>query len=952
MITYLSEFFQQCHLEQQQQQQGASGGASKSNNFYFNWIVLLTEMLDKCSQPPPIFAPNTANQPLAHSTQNATTLGVNYQSCIFACLNSLFNYINLAEMNTWAFINDELMRIVVNKYMNSSNLWNESLDLIKQAVNKSSSLTGYDVYNQSQINQNSLAAGGNADSATAVPVPGPSTSYFKKELPGRTLAFDFDYKLFIPQAATDPGNAKLPPLNLLNFHLYNNNMNSNLVNSSAKSTALSSGGWKRPHLSQARTRDRLNSLLSTLSANNANGGSTGTRITFGGAVVVNKNGDPAAKTTNDIIMLQDENHDDDEENEDEEESDQNEDDDIEDGLENTTPGGGSTPPSVVALASEVVDDLNARDEAENEEEDEEDENNNTGDGNKDFNSSARLSNASSSSQSLLAIDNSNSNIKLNNSSGVHQTSSRQHDMSTANDSLVNNSSSNTTSTSNSSSNKSTILISPTSYGANRSVHSNPANSPQIESPQFRSNKKPAIISPKPIYAPQSSASVSSPPFSNHSLNNSNNSAISPRTTVALESESNTVVISQAPTQTGGYAAKHSHKRSMNMPPPPMLASNNKHTPSQSQYLPPPPSYLSKNQQTALFKTSTSSSTEYINSLNGNLDQPAAGSGGFGGIRSGSGSSNGSGSIDDNNFINNTFSFLDEMDSDMMNLKLSQQDPPKVKSIPEVDESVKSKMAAADDSNFPWQAVISPQSADFEPTVLQKARTLSEYTSGGESTTNINSTSTVSSSAAGYNLTESKRYSNSTIVSPWPEGSAASPISSAQLRSISSKTKPMAPKLKQMAATIGVSSGVDVLKAINSSAMTGSLDSSTSITNNTMTTPNTPNTNSNASSTCTSKINIVNSNSNSIDALDTVVLMDQHQQQQSQIARRPVTKIIRSDSYQNIDSPSAYSHKPQAPAPPPKTSMTKITVTQSSPQQQQMSQQQPSPPQVQYKQQRR
>lgn len=109
VITYMSEFFQQCQMEQ-------SSDDIKSN-FYFNWIVFLTELLEK-----------------SHNIQ--------YQSCVIVCLNSLLNYINFSDQTTWSFINEELLRVVI-KFINTS-LWNEMLDLIKLTVSKSSSLISLD----------------------------------------------------------------------------------------------------------------------------------------------------------------------------------------------------------------------------------------------------------------------------------------------------------------------------------------------------------------------------------------------------------------------------------------------------------------------------------------------------------------------------------------------------------------------------------------------------------------------------------------------------------------------------------------------------------------------------------------------------------------------------------------------------------------------------------------
>jgi len=180
VITYLSEFFQFCQSEQNSSSSYSSNddqlNSSKSNNFYFNWIVFLTELLDK-----------HANNP-------------QYQSCVLLCLNSLLNFISFTDQATWSFINEELMRII-SKYVSTS-LWSEALDLIKLTVSKSSSLTDLNTNkNNSGLNKQQRAATDSAMMSSHLPsqVPVSSQNFFgKKELPGRTLEFDFDFSLFVP----------------------------------------------------------------------------------------------------------------------------------------------------------------------------------------------------------------------------------------------------------------------------------------------------------------------------------------------------------------------------------------------------------------------------------------------------------------------------------------------------------------------------------------------------------------------------------------------------------------------------------------------------------------------------------------------------------------------------------------------------------------------------------
>ena len=167
VITYLSEYFQQCQCDE-----------TACTSFYFKWIVFLTELLDKSSNNP------------------------QFQSCVFICLNSLISFISFNEPKTWAFINEELMHIIV-KYLNTS-LWSEALELIKLTVNKSSSLIGLTSTGNTGINLANnpkffLSSSTDLSTNLSVSQQIPSTSFFnKKELPGRTLEFDFDFSLFVP----------------------------------------------------------------------------------------------------------------------------------------------------------------------------------------------------------------------------------------------------------------------------------------------------------------------------------------------------------------------------------------------------------------------------------------------------------------------------------------------------------------------------------------------------------------------------------------------------------------------------------------------------------------------------------------------------------------------------------------------------------------------------------
>lgn len=169
VITYLCEFFQQC-LNEQSSNNGADSltddSSSKSCNFYFNWIVFLTELLEK-----------------SHTHAQL-------QSCILICLTALLNYIDFGDQKSWSFINEELLRVVL-KYINTP-LWSETLDLIRLVVSKSSSL-------QSKSTISPRVSMNEASNVPMTQVPVLSHSFYsKKELPGRTLDFEFDFGVFMP----------------------------------------------------------------------------------------------------------------------------------------------------------------------------------------------------------------------------------------------------------------------------------------------------------------------------------------------------------------------------------------------------------------------------------------------------------------------------------------------------------------------------------------------------------------------------------------------------------------------------------------------------------------------------------------------------------------------------------------------------------------------------------
>lgn len=258
VIAYLSEFFQQCELENPTLHKPTNSGSS-TTSYYFPWILFLTELLER--------------------NHNQT-----HQACVLACLQSLLNYVDLGDSSAWAFINDELMRIVV-KFINTP-LYPDALDLIKLSVSKSSSLitTTKPSYNSS------------ATQPKTTPIT--MHNFFpRRELPGRTLEFDFDFGIFSAnkiqsgQNSTQPAmnnnpNEKIllskqilannppPYLGLVNvhqsdlFHMLYQYMNSTSVHHAGMNNHHPQGGWKKPMLSKPRTRERFSSLLTAINKYN------------------------------------------------------------------------------------------------------------------------------------------------------------------------------------------------------------------------------------------------------------------------------------------------------------------------------------------------------------------------------------------------------------------------------------------------------------------------------------------------------------------------------------------------------------------------------------------------------------------------------------------------------------------------------------------------------------
>lgn len=190
----------------------------QNTNFHLNWIIYLTELLEKNSQ----------NQ--------------KYQICVLYTLNSLLNCINFNDKSKWTYINNELLRILV-PYLNGA-LWKDALELIRLAVSKSSSLL---------INKQPFSFQPTFNEV--------ETTTGKKELPGRTLEFDFD---FAPYNLSDSRHSSPTTSKKSSTDETANEIST--INSRKLKINNFKSSWKKPHLSQSRTREKFVALLNSSGA--------------------------------------------------------------------------------------------------------------------------------------------------------------------------------------------------------------------------------------------------------------------------------------------------------------------------------------------------------------------------------------------------------------------------------------------------------------------------------------------------------------------------------------------------------------------------------------------------------------------------------------------------------------------------------------------------------------
>ena len=230
VITYLSEYFTQFRQLK-----------DTNLNFHLKWIIFLTELLEK----------NSLNQ--------------QYQACVMICLNSLLNSINFNDSSNWSYVNNEFLRVFV-KYLDGENkLWKEAMDLIKIAVNKSSSLS------LSNTNSNEASMNLNEQQQQSI-------IYSKKELPGRTLEFDFDFSPFSisnSRHSSPTSSNKKQVVSIYNTvkqqqqqYEYNetefftlSTLNKTSTLNDGEKQKMMNANWQKTYQSQSKTREKLVSIL-------------------------------------------------------------------------------------------------------------------------------------------------------------------------------------------------------------------------------------------------------------------------------------------------------------------------------------------------------------------------------------------------------------------------------------------------------------------------------------------------------------------------------------------------------------------------------------------------------------------------------------------------------------------------------------------------------------------
>ncbi|XP_029647107.1 protein furry isoform X5 [Octopus sinensis] len=171
-----------------------------------------------------------------------------FQPAILQILHCLVHYIDFKTISQ-STINQRLFCPVAK--LSNGTYWKEALKILKLAVNRSSTLAAAPQPHQTCVTSTDLS---NFSPRTSFPNSG---AYIKKELPGRTLDVSVDLSR-MPLIGQKYMNADLI------HHSEEDKMVSLLAITRKQSTNVQwLSSWKTPHLSRAKTRERLINLLTS-----------------------------------------------------------------------------------------------------------------------------------------------------------------------------------------------------------------------------------------------------------------------------------------------------------------------------------------------------------------------------------------------------------------------------------------------------------------------------------------------------------------------------------------------------------------------------------------------------------------------------------------------------------------------------------------------------------------
>ncbi|CAG0921746.1 unnamed protein product [Notodromas monacha] len=197
---------------------------------------------------------------------------------ILSILHCLLHYVDIHAQKS-QILNIDLLRPVA-KFLESNN-WKEALKILRLVVTRSSSL----VVPPSHQLQSQSSSWGFMPSSNSLGFTIPNvhrsnytegSSAYKKELPGRTMEFSFDMSLTpiiakkfpaVPSSSGPPPYSLKDPIDANGDRTKHKREDGSLTpKRSPSQTATDSvivPGWKRPYMSQARTREKLVNLLTS-----------------------------------------------------------------------------------------------------------------------------------------------------------------------------------------------------------------------------------------------------------------------------------------------------------------------------------------------------------------------------------------------------------------------------------------------------------------------------------------------------------------------------------------------------------------------------------------------------------------------------------------------------------------------------------------------------------------